>query len=318
MKGMGKIKQTESPMQSETKTEQTVDSDQPEAAIPNEQVNVPDNTVREEAPSNKRKILKRIGTYVLQKPAGTGTLLLGIAAIITVFFTFIVPLIIPVKDTSKSVQTEKSAKSLETEELIQKKIEDSKADIISRAILDDYKLQLDEKIEKAIEKCHSLANMLEEIDNNLAAGAWFSTGYLRVQLGEHEKAISDFSKALDLKPDYVEAYYNLGTAKLKIGKFKEAIDDFDKVLELDADYPQAYYSRGFANLSLRKYEDASADFRKALDLKPDYVEAKRGLKEVKSYLESIKPINPNTANAEAYYSRGAARFSIGEYQDASR
>ena len=296
-------------------------SEQPKI-IPNEKINGLDNTVREKAPSGKRKIFKRIWTYVLEKPSGTGTLLIGIAAILTVIFKFILPTIIQMEASSISeqarefAQIEKSAKSSEIEELIQKVAEDSKTSIMNRVILDAYKLQLDGKSEEAIEKWKSIANVFAGIDNDLAAGAWYSAGCLRVQQGEYEKAIYDFSKSLELKPDYVEAYYGRGEAWLKIGKLKEAIDDFGKVLEIDPDYVKAYYSRGFANLSRSKYKDANIDFKKALELKSNYIEAKKRLEETEVYLESIKPLNPNTANAEEYYSRGAARLKVGEFKKA--
>ena len=296
-------------------------SEQPEV-IPNEKINGPDNTVREKAPSGKRKIFKRIWTYVLEKPGGTGTLLIGIAAVLTVIFKFVPPIIIQMEDTSiseearKLAQIEKSTKSSEIEELIQKVAEDSKASIMNRVILDAYKLQLKEKSEEAVEKWKSIANVFAGIDNDLAAGAWYSVGYLRVQQAEYKKAISDFSKSLELKPDYVEAYYGRGDAWIKIGKLKEAIDDFGKVLEIDPDYVKAYYSRGFANLSLSKYKEANIDFKKALELKRNYIEAQKGLEETEVYLESIKPLNPNTANAEEYYSRGNARLKTGKFKEA--
>ena len=89
-----------------------------------------------------------------------------------------------------------------------------------------------------------------------------------------------------------------------------------KVLELNSDYVEAYYNRGFAYLNIGEYQDARANFKKALDLKQDYTEAKWGLQETELYLKSIKLIDPNAANAKAYYNRGFARLNISKFKEA--
>lgn len=315
---MQKIKQIERSIQPETKTEQTVDSEQSEV-IPNEKINESDNTVKETDPSGKRKIFKRIWTFFLQRPlacmTAVGILLGGIAALVTGIDKTLSGssnLSLKGEDIVKFIQAVKSEDSSQLEEFLPI----SRTPLVDNAIANAYRLQLAGEIEKAIKKWHSIINIVEGIDKNLTAEAWLSIGYLRVQQGEYEKAVSNFSKSLELKPDYVEAYYGRGDARLKIGKFKKVIDDFDKVLELKPDYVKAYYSRGLANLSLSKYKDANIDFKRALELKPNYIEAKKGLEETEVYLESIKPLNPNTANAEVYYSRGAARLKVGEFKKA--
>ena len=326
--GKIKIKQIKSPTQPSPKIEQTVDSDQSEKVGPNEEINVPDSTTGENNSTSKRKIFKRVWTFFLQHPiavitcigiffGGLGTLFMGIKAIRSNNSN----LSLSGEDMFRFIQVVRSDETLSDETLqIEKSLQEvkgnPKASVLDRAIAEVFKLQTDGKIDKAIERWQSIANIAEGNDNKLAAGAWFSAGDLLLERGGHEKAISDFSKALDLKPDYVEAYYGRGAAKLKIGKFKEAIDDFGKVLEIDPDYVKAYYSRGFARLSLSKYKDANIDFKKALELKPNYIEAKKGLEETEVYLESIKPLNPNTANAEAYYSRGFARLKVSEFKKA--
>ena len=154
-------------------------------------------------------------------------------AFLAVMFKIILPNTIQIEgkftnsgEISKLLKTEKSS---EFEEFLQKVEQNPRrASLIDKTIADAYRFQQSGEIEKAIKKWHSLANVVEGVNNNLAAAAWFSAGYLQRQQGEHERAISNFNKSLNLKQDYVEAYYNRGFAYLNIGKFKEAVDDFNK------------------------------------------------------------------------------------------
>ena len=55
---------------------------------------------------------------------------------------------------------------------------------LDRAIARAYSLQDEGRIEEAIEKWRSIANVAEGIDDDIAAHAWFSVGYL-LQEGRH-------------------------------------------------------------------------------------------------------------------------------------
>lgn len=46
----------------------------------------------------------------------------------------------------------------------------------------------------------------------------------------HEKAIEDFSKALELKSDYGMAKFSRSSAYIQLGKFEEASKDLNEVL----------------------------------------------------------------------------------------
>jgi tetratricopeptide (TPR) repeat protein len=119
--------------------------------------------------------------------------------------------------------------------------------------------------------------------------------YLRSDV---EDAIADFDKAIELKPDFAEAYYNRGLAYFAQGgfydttPFENAIADFTKAIELFEDQDKlidAYYNRGltygrfthyynkpFGPEIVDKYHKALADFDKVLELDPTYVLAYAG------------------------------------------
>ena len=200
----------------------------------------------------------------------------------------------------------------EAERTVENIQDDPKATLIEKAIAKAVSLQQQGNKKDAIEKWRAISQIAKGSDNELAARAWFSIGYLREddfpdnkilaydraiqlkpefsdayinrgnakqELGQPEHAIADFNKAIEIKPDFAEAYFNRGNAKLELGQLEHAIADFDKAIEIKPDYAKAYSNRGNVKLNLGQLEHAIADFDIAIQLKPDYVEAyfNRGL-----------------------------------------
>ena len=197
------------------------------------------------------------------------------------------------------------------------------ASLIDKAIAQAVFLQQQGKRDEAIEKWRDIAQIVEGIDNDLAARAWFSVGYLfqdenpegcllanneairlksdyaeaynnrgaaKVALGQQEDAIADYNKAIRLKPDLAGIYYNRGQEKGKLGQCAEAIADYDEAIRLKPDYAEAYSNRGLVNFGLERYDDAIADYDEAIQLKSDL--------------------------AEAYNNRGAAKVALGQIDEA--
>ena len=62
--------------------------------------------------------------------------------------------------------------------------------------------------------------------------------------GEVDKAIDDFTEAIQYEPDYAEAYYNRGNAYAIKREFDLAMVDFNKAICLEPGHAGFYYSRG--------------------------------------------------------------------------
>ena len=199
--------------------------------------------------------------------------------------------------------------------------ENPMASLIDKAIIQAVFLQQENKRDEAIEKWRAIARVAAGIDNDQAARAWFSVGYL---LDNSEESISAYDRAISLKSDFVEAYNNRGIAKADLERYEEAIADFDEAIRLKPDYVEAYYNRGIAKVKLERYEEAIADFDEAIRLKPGYAEAynNRGIAKVdlERYEEAISDYDEATHlqpdYAEAYYNRGIVKADLERYEEA--
>ena len=147
-----------------------------------------------------------------------------------------------------------------------------KASPIDKAIADAISLQQQGRVDDAIEKWRAVAQVLEGSDNDLAARAWFSIGYL-LQDTDPEKCILVYDRAIRLNPNLAEAYNNRGAARDRLGQYNDAIADYDEAIRLNLNNPEAYYNRGNAKGALRRYDEAIADFDEAIRLNPDHTEA---------------------------------------------
>ncbi|MHB8909941.1 MAG: tetratricopeptide repeat protein [Syntrophales bacterium] len=91
--------------------------------------------------------------------------------------------------------------------------------------------------------------------------------------GQVDAAIAHYRKALEIKPADVKAHNNLGLALAGRGQIDEAFAHFQQALEIQPNDANALNSLGLV-LALRGQVDkAIAHYRKALEIKPDYADA---------------------------------------------
>ena len=101
------------------------------------------------------------------------------------------------------------------------------------------------------------------------AGTYNDRGIAKRKKGDLDGAIADFTKAIELKPNYAEAYANRGNAKQAKGDLDGAIADSTNAIELKPDDAEAYTNRGNAKRAKGDLDGAIADSTKTIELKPD-------------------------------------------------
>lgn len=232
------------------------------------------------------------------------------------------------RDESKALLSETAenfAKASEQEKrTIKAVLENPESSPMEKAVAKALSLQEQGKKDEAVEAWRSIANIMQGIDDNLAAGAWFSIGYLYSEQGKHEDAIEAYSRSVDLKPNVVVPYNNRGNAKGELNQYEAAIKDFDKAISLNPDYAEAYINRGNAKDALGQLDSAMEDYDKAIALEPREVLAYYNRGNTKTKLGQYKAaiadfdevlvLEPD--DAITYYNRGIAKVVLDRRDEA--
>jgi lipoprotein NlpI len=112
------------------------------------------------------------------------------------------------------------------------------------------------------------------------------------ELGQHDDALRDCSRAIELDFTHPSAFSNRGNAYAGKGDYKQAVTDYDEALRLDPGYPSALRNRALAYYRQQNYDGAIEDYSAVLRLQPN--------------------------DADAYYNRGVNYGAKGDYAAAIR
>jgi len=101
-----------------------------------------------------------------------------------------------------------------------------------------------EKAKEAFEKALEMDNTtIEEGTYKRMERKYYSRGLTYYEMREYDKAISDFNKAIELKPDYAEAYRDLGKAYVAIGDTAKATEAFETAISLFEEQGNSYAAK---------------------------------------------------------------------------
>lgn len=102
---------------------------------------------------------------------------------------------------------------------------------------------------------------------------YYNNAITKYNLEDFTGALSDLNEAIEMKPDYAEAYFSRGLLYGKeMHKYNKAIKDFNKAIKLNPNYAEAYYNRGVTHRIMDDLKNAYSDWYKAEEL--GYGEAK--------------------------------------------
>jgi len=84
---------------------------------------------------------------------------------------------------------------------------------------------------------------------------------------QYDKAIREYTKAIEINPKFADAYNNRGNAYGEKGQYDQAIRDYTKAIEVNPKYAEAYDNRGFTYVvNLWNRVKGFADLKKACEL----------------------------------------------------
>jgi tetratricopeptide (TPR) repeat protein len=98
--------------------------------------------------------------------------------------------------------------------------------------------------------------------------AYYYRGIAYRFVDQPELAVADYDQAISLGPRDAPAYHLRGLTVGTLGDFERAIEDYTAAIEIDPSEPEYYVGRGVAYGTLVQVPEALADFDQALTLDP--------------------------------------------------
>ena len=201
---------------------------------------------------------KEIIFYIIATLGSIGGFVGGIAAVVTLVRRRNQPSIQEVLETSEDItvllENKESKEYSQAEKIVQNVERSRKSSFVDKTLANAYRLQRSGRINEALQRWRDLADYAEGNDNNFAARAWFSIGYIHIYLAEIGFSADDL--AIRLRLDSPEVY-------IKPNTIKKAWLSYNKAVRLNPDYAEAYYNRGM-KAYLSNYELALEDYDAAI------------------------------------------------------
>jgi len=129
----------------------------------------------------------------------------------------------------------------------------------------------------------SLAGCLPSFDPEAEEHFWQGIEYRRQE--NNASAMDEFTRAIEIDPEYYYAYYNRALVYCQNGELESCLADYNKAIELNPDNVYWTIERGFLYLNLGEREKAIVDLERAQELGVPYEYKQR----VEEALAQLKP-----------------------------
>ncbi|MEE8359569.1 MAG: tetratricopeptide repeat protein, partial [Candidatus Omnitrophota bacterium] len=100
-----------------------------------------------------------------------------------------------------------------------------------------------------------------------------SLGIKYDEMGDKERAIVSYKKAIERNPYFIYPYHNLATAYASMGNTEEAIKWYEKAIQISPSFGGTYFNLGNLYGRIGKSDEAIRAYKEALKRYPEYVEA---------------------------------------------
>jgi tetratricopeptide (TPR) repeat protein len=103
--------------------------------------------------------------------------------------------------------------------------------------------------------------------------AYVNRGNVLKESGDLEGALASFQSAIAVDPGFAEAHLNRGNLLRVMRRFDEALESLDQALLVKPDYADAYAGKAIVFKELKRMTEALQSFDRAIESRPDYAEA---------------------------------------------
>ena len=97
----------------------------------------------------------------------------------------------------------------------------------------------------------------------LISKSHYNLGKKYSDLGQFENAELAYKRAIEVNPNYFEAYNNIAIIQHKFGKLEQAEVSYKKVIELKPDYAIPYNNLGMVFSDLLKFDQSLINYNQA-------------------------------------------------------
>jgi len=141
---------------------------------------------------------------------------------------------------------------------------------------------------------------------------------------DYDRAIQNYSFAIETNPANPNTYYCRGVAKMLNRELDAAINDFSMAIKFNPGYFDALINRGAILKEKGKLDEALIDYNKAVQLKPDEFQVLLPRADIWFIKQSFDKaifdydiyIKNNPKSSVAYRGRGDSHYYRGNYQEA--
>ncbi len=123
------------------------------------------------------------------------------------------------------------------------------------------------------ELAESILRQALAIEDNNAELHFIKGSMLRDEPGRFRDALTEFTRAVQLRPDYTEARMALGTAQLAGGNYREALQNFQAAANLAPTLVAVHLNLADAYRATKQWNKAKAAFEKALGMDGNLAQA---------------------------------------------
>lgn len=153
---------------------------------------------------------------------------------------------------------------------------------------------------------------------------FYNQGNTLYELNRYQEAFRAYDQALEIRPNYVEAWKGQGDSLQGLKREEEALEAYEQAIQLQPDYWAAWMARGELLAKLMRYSEAIQAFTKVVENQPDNWQAWEGKGngeiKLKQYSQAITSyqlvLELNGERTSAWYHQGWALQNLKRYEEA--
>jgi tetratricopeptide (TPR) repeat protein len=151
----------------------------------------------------------------------------------------------------------------------------------------------------------------------------FESGTNKDIFGDYQGAINDFTSAIEIDGEYIDAFRYRAMAKSNLYDHDGAINDYSKIIEINSEDVHAFVGRAHSYALLKKYELAIEDFDKVIEIDQESKKFSSRGRMKKYLLDFDGALRDYNIAVEKYpdddssiFGRGELKYEIADYHGA--